>query len=188
MEKSSPLISWCIMIPKPKLHLSPTFILWLTIQWSRPSPMSLQESTKTPPCLVLTMVHRLPLMSLTHPVFACSKHREPPTNGLVCLHNKRHLHNLLFLTQPNILILLLKDHFLLLVSLLLHSCSETFLIRTRLLYFFHPSWCIWSGKSGGISSRGHFYWRDPVWQNGVWNILGAFWSIKRYFGGVNIFS
>jgi len=66
------------MTPKPTLHLNPTFPPWVTISMSRPSPMSLQYSTNSPLHLVLTMVHYLLLISLSHPVFACSKHLGPP--------------------------------------------------------------------------------------------------------------
>ena len=48
----------------------------------------------------------------------------------------------------------------------------------------HPSRCIWSGKSGGISSRDHFYRRDPIWKNKVWNLPRVFWGIKWCFLGV----
>lgn len=51
---------------------------------------------------------------------------------------------------------------------------------------FHPSWCIKSGKSGGINSRDHFYRWDPAWQNEVWNLVGVFWGIKWHFLAVKL--
>lgn len=76
------------LTPKPRLHLNPTFLPWLTIRLSRPFPMSLQDFLKTPIFLVLTVVHHLLLLSLSNLVFAFSKLRTPPTNGLVCLHSR----------------------------------------------------------------------------------------------------
>ena len=52
---------------------------------------------------------------------------------------------------------------------------------------FHPSWYIQSGKNGGISSRDHFYRRDLVWRNRVWNLPREFWGIKRHFLGFKRF-
>lgn len=66
-----------------------------------------------------------------------------------------------------------------------HYPSRT-LIQIGSLYFFHPYQCIWSGKSG-VSSQDHFYWWDPLLWTKVWNLLGAFWGIKRQFLWVNIF-
>lgn len=117
MEISSLSINWHTMILSLKLHLSPLSHWWLAIRLSRPSPMSLIGSIKIPPCLVQIMVHHLLLLSIAHLVFACFKHHGLSTSVLVCLHNSQHLHNLLFPTQPNLSILLLKVHLLILISL-----------------------------------------------------------------------
>lgn len=93
---------------------------------STPSPMFVLESIRIPPSLVLIIVHHLLLLSLAHLVFTCLKHHGAPTNSLLFLHDSQHLHSLLFPTQPTLLVLLLKDHFLLLVSLLVHFHPKLF--------------------------------------------------------------
>lgn len=126
MERSSLSISWLTMILSLRLPLSPLSDQWLEIRLSRPPPMFHLESTNIPRCLVLIMIHHLLPQSLDLPVFSCFKHHRLPTSGLVGLHNSQHLHNLLFPTQPNLLILFLKVHFLLLVYLLVLSIPELF--------------------------------------------------------------
>lgn len=126
IEISSLLISWCTMIQNPRLHLSPTPHLWLTIILFSPSPIYLLDFKNIPLYLLLTMVHHLLLLSLARPVFSWSKHHRPPTNGLVFLHSNQYLRNLLFLTEPILLILLLKDNYIMLVSLLILLHLEPF--------------------------------------------------------------
>lgn len=95
----------------------------MTIRLSR---LSLLESIKINLCLVLTMAHHLLLSSIAHWVFSCSKHHGPPKNSPECPHRKAHLQNLLCLTQPCLPVQLIKDHLLLLVSLLVHFHPKPF--------------------------------------------------------------